>query len=236
MPVQSIDRQNISEMVFKQLMDLISSGEWKQGEKIPAETELAQTMGVSRVSIRAALQKLSSLGLIERKQGHGTIVCDLSSGQQINGLVPMLVLMPKSLQSMNEYRLILECGAAELAALRCDDQIIKRLEDNLAEMERLSAENKDSASVDVDFHFIIAEATQNPLIIKTHQIMRDSFLECMRAYKRLTDVSAGFYYHRNLIEALRNRDSFGARRIMEEHLKKNQTDIERAMEKAKKAE
>jgi GntR family transcriptional repressor for pyruvate dehydrogenase complex len=234
MPVQSIDRQNISEMVFEQLMALISSGEWKQGEKIPAETELAENMGVSRVSIRAALQKLSSLGLIERRQGRGTIVCDLASGQQINGLVPILVLMPPNIQSMNEYRLILECGAAELAALRCDDKIIKRLEDNLAEMERLNADNMDSASVDVDFHIIIAEATKNPLIIKTQQIMRDSFLECMRTYKRLTDVRAGFYYHRNLIEALRNRDAFGARKIMEEHLKKNQIDLDRAMQEQTK--
>jgi len=230
MPVQSIDRQNISEMVFEQLIALISSGEWKQGEKIPSETELAENMGVSRVSIRAALQKLSSLGLVERRQGHGTTVCDLASGQQINGLVPMLVLAPLNIQSMNEYRLILECGAAELAALRCDDKTIKRLEDNLAEMERLNADNMDSASVDVDFHIIIAEATKNPLIIKTQQIMRDSFLECMRTYKRLTDVRAGFYYHRNLIEALRNRDAFGARKVMEEHLKKNQIDLDRAMQ------
>lgn len=230
MPIQSIERQNISEMVFEQLVDLISSGEWKQGEKIPAETELAETMGVSRVSIRAALQKLSSLGLIERKQGRGTIVCDLSSGQQINGLMPMLVLMPPDIKAMNEFRLILECGAAELAAVRCDDSLIKKLEYNLAEMERLNTENKETADVDVDFHFMIAEATQNPLIIKTQQIMRESFLECMHAYKRFTDVEAGFYYHRNLIAALRNKDAFSAKRIMEEHLKKNQTDMDRAIQ------
>lgn len=229
MPVQSIERHNVSEMAFEQIKDMISSGEWKPGDKIPAETELAETMGVSRVSIRAALQKLSSLGLIERKQGRGTIVCDLSNGQQINGLVPMLVLMPPTIQAMHEYRMILECGAVELAAVRCDDDIIRRLEENLAEMERLNAADEDCASVDVDFHNIIAEATQNPLIVKTQQVMRDSFLECMRTYKRLTDVRAGFYYHRNLIEALRNRDAFGARKIMEEHLRKNQIDLDRAM-------
>ncbi len=229
MPVQSIERQNISEMVFEQIKEMISSGEWKPGDKIPAETELAETMGVSRVSIRAALQKLSSLGLIERKQGRGTIVCDLSNGQQINGLVPMLVLMPPTIMAMHEYRMILECGAVELAALRCDDNTIRRLEENLAVMERMNAADEDCAVVDVEFHNIIAEATQNPLIIKTQQVMRDSFLECMRTYKRLTDVRAGYYYHRNLIEALRNRDAFGARKIMEEHLKKNQIDLNRAL-------
>ena len=230
MPVQSIERQNISEMVFEQIKEMISSGEWKPGDKIPAETELAETMGVSRVSIRAALQKLSGLGLIERKQGRGTIVCDLSNGQQINGLVPMLVLMPPTIMAMHEYRMILECGAAELAALRSDDSTIQRLEENLAVMERMNAADEDCAVVDVEFHNIIAEATQNPLIIKTQQVMRDSFLECMRTYKRLTDVRSGYYYHRNLIEALRNRDAFGARKTMEEHLKKNQIDLNRAMQ------
>jgi GntR family transcriptional repressor for pyruvate dehydrogenase complex len=230
MPVKPIGRQNISEKVFEQLKGMISSGEWKPGDKIPAETELAETMGVSRVSIRAALQKLSSLGLVKRKQGRGTIVCDLSSGQQINGLVPMLVLMPPTIQAMNEYRMILECGAAELAAQRCDDNTIRRLEENLAEMEKLDITDEECAVVDVEFHNIIAAATQNPLIIKTQQVMRDSFLECMRTYKRLTDVRAGYYYHRKLIEALRNRDSFGARKIMEEHLRKNQVDLSRAMQ------
>ncbi|HML36759.1 MAG TPA: FadR/GntR family transcriptional regulator [Bacillota bacterium] len=232
MSLQSIDRQNISEMAFEQIKGMISSGEWKPGEKIPAETELAETMGVSRVTIRAALQKLASLGLIERKQGRGTIVCDPGNGQQINGLVSMLVLMPPTVKAMNEYRMILECGTAELAASRCDDEIIRRLEENLTEMERLRDINEDTAAVDVEFHTIIAEATRNPLIIKTMEVMRDSFMECMRTYKRLTDLQAGFYYHRHLIEALRNRDAFGARKLMEESLRKNQTDMDQALAKS----
>ena len=229
MPVQSIERHNISEMVFSQLLELISSGEWKPGDKIPAETELAETMGVSRVSIRAALQKLASLDLIERKQGRGTIVRNLQEGQQINGLVPTLVLAKPSLKSMNEFRMILECGAVELAALCRDDDVVPRLEENLQEMMRLGAEGSDCAEIDVDFHYIISEATKNPLIIKTQQVMRDSFLECMQIYKRITDRHTGYYYHAQLIEALRNRDAFGARKTMEEHLKKNQQDLELAI-------
>ncbi|HVI42056.1 MAG TPA: FadR/GntR family transcriptional regulator [Anaerovoracaceae bacterium] len=229
MTLQSIDRQNISEMAFEQIKGMIWSGEWKPGDKLPAETELAKTMGISRVTIRAALQKLSSLGLIERRQGSGTVVCDPGNGRQINGLVPMLVLMPPTIRAMNEYRMIFECGTAELAASRCDDEIIRRLEENLTEMELLRDANEDTAAVDVEFHYIIAEATQNPLIIKTMEVMKDSFMECMRTYKRLTDVQAGFYYHRHLIEALKNRDAFGARKLMEESLRKNQTDMDRAL-------
>ncbi len=221
MPVQFIQRLNISEKVFEQFKGLILSGEWKQGEKIPSEVELAETIGVSRISVRAALQKLASLGLVERRQGYGTIVCNLTDGPQLNGLVPMLVLSPPSIKNMNEFRMILECAAVELAAERRSDDTIKKLEDNLKKMVELSEQGKDCAIVDTDFHYIIAEATQNPLIIKTMELMKDTYVDCMRKYKSARGEGTGMLHHKNIIDAIRHKDAYGAKKIMEEHLRQN---------------
>lgn len=231
MPIQSIERPNVSEIAFEQIKGLIAAGEWKPGERIPPEIELAKTMGVSRVSIRAALQKLSGLGIIERRQGKGTVVCSLSGEQQINGLVSMLVLEPPDLQAMNDFRMILECGAAELAAVRCTENDIKEMQKNLEKMQQMSETGEDTAEVDVDFHLLIAQATANPMVLKTYVVMRESFLSCMREYKKIIDIRTGLYYHTNIIAALRNHDAFSAKKIMQEHLQKNEIDIRNATNK-----
>ena len=64
MPIEPIKKSNVSEEVFEQMKTLISTGEWKAGEKIQSENDLAKTFGVSRVSIRAALGRLNALGLV----------------------------------------------------------------------------------------------------------------------------------------------------------------------------
>ena len=69
MGIQKIGRVNVSDAVMDEIKRLISSGEWPADSKIPSENELASMMGVSRVSIRSALQKLSSVGFIESRHG-----------------------------------------------------------------------------------------------------------------------------------------------------------------------
>jgi len=123
---------------------------------------------------------------------------------------------------MNEFRMLLECGTIEIAALRCSPENLQKLRENLILMTAYINEGKDSAEVDVDFHCLIAEATGNPLIVKTFYAMRSSFLNCMKEYKRLMDVHNGLYFHEKLIEAIANHDPYSARKLMEEQLRRNQ--------------
>ena len=71
MALSTIRKRNISNEVYGRFMNAIASGEWAPGSKIPSENELASTLGVSRVSVRSALHKLTSLGLVESRQGEG---------------------------------------------------------------------------------------------------------------------------------------------------------------------
>ena len=71
--MQIVQKRKIDDLVYEQLMTNIRTGVWKSGEKIPAEPELCTILGVSRVTLRSAIQRLRSLGLVEVKQGEGNL-------------------------------------------------------------------------------------------------------------------------------------------------------------------
>ena len=76
----------VSDIVFDQLKEMIVTQEWAPGDKIPSENEIAQMMSVSRVSVRSALQRLASIGIIESRQGEGTFVREYSTSRQLEHL------------------------------------------------------------------------------------------------------------------------------------------------------
>ena len=74
--MQPIATERRDDIVYKQLLDNIKSGAWKSGDKLPTEAELCGIFNVSRSTIRAAIQRLRSIGLVETVHGKGTYICD----------------------------------------------------------------------------------------------------------------------------------------------------------------
>ena len=69
MAIGTITKQRMDAAVYDALLADIKNGTWKSGEKLPSETDLGQRMGVSRVTVRAAIQRLQAIGLVEVKHG-----------------------------------------------------------------------------------------------------------------------------------------------------------------------
>ena len=128
MPIQPINRQFVSEQVYEQLKHQLLTGEWKPGDKIPSENELAAAFGVSRVTVRHALQKLTALGLIETRVGEGAFVKEIKPGIYMNNMYPLVYLGKDSVVEVMEFRTIIEVGAAGMAAERITDKDIEKLE------------------------------------------------------------------------------------------------------------
>ncbi len=221
MPIQPIERQNISDIVFEQMKALIESGEWKPGDKIPSEPELTQKFGVSRVSVRAALQKLESLGVLQRYPGRGTIINEYASGQAMSQLMPQLIFNTPDLISLNDFREIVECGAVKLAAKNRTQDHLDQLELNFARMRQTIDHGEDSSALDVEFHYLIAKASGNPLLAQTYDILYQSFLKNMFKVKSIAKEDFCITYHRRLIDAVRAQDERLAETLMREHLKEN---------------
>ena len=113
--VKPIKRVSVGEQVFTQLKELLVQGEWKPGEKLPSENELAAQFGVSRITVRQALQKLGALGLVETRLGEGSFVKQLEAADAVTPLIPAIVLSRDTLPQVMEFREMLEIQSAALA-------------------------------------------------------------------------------------------------------------------------
>lgn len=218
MPLERIPKRNVSDRVFDQIKEAIASGEWRQGERIPSENDLAQTLGVSRMTVRSALQKLSSLGVVESRQGEGTYVCALDGGQYINSIIPMVVLENHDALYMLEFRHMLECEAAALAAQRATAEDIDALKQNFAHMMTLDPFSMECSLVDMEFHFSIARMTRNPMLIQVFGVLQDVFLSSIQGIARIMPANNALHYHTALIDAIEARDEGLARAVMAEHI------------------
>lgn len=231
MAIQPIKRQNVSELVFNQMQEMIVSGEWAPGSKISSENELASQMGVSRVTIRSAIQKLSSLGLVESRHGEGTYVCKLDGSQCFNSILPMIVLGRPNREALHEFRSIIESACALLAAQRITPEQLTKIR---ADNEHM-AENKDNpeaaAAFDMAFHKGIANATGNPYIIQVFDILETIFTKSLVENIHIMGASSGVHFHGEICRALEAHDGVLAQQLMQEHLKVTHETMVRLLEK-----
>lgn len=224
--VKKIHRQSVASQVYEQLKQNIINGIWSAGEKIPSENDLVKMLGVSRISLREALKQLVSLGLLEARQGEGTFVKKLEADLYMNQLLPLLVLNRENIIELIKYREIMETGAIALAVERADDADIHALEENIQNHENFKDDYEKAVQLDLEFHRLIAEASKNPFIIKVNSIIKDIFHAVMEKIIERMGSAPALYYHRKMIEAIKERNKELAVAMMRENLVKT----EKAME------
>jgi GntR family transcriptional repressor for pyruvate dehydrogenase complex len=216
--MKPVKRMSVSNQVFEQLRDSIIQGKWTPGTKIPSENELTRMLGVSRITIREALQKLATLGLVETKQGEGTYVKALSAGIYMNSLIPLFLLDKTETLQVLEYRKIIEVGTAGLAAERANQDDIAKLQKIMDNMKKVKDDVEQFAAKDLEFHLALAEITKNSVIIKVNNIIKDILSVSMSDIVRTLGNSDGLYYHKKIIDAIKRKDKELAEQLMEEHL------------------
>jgi GntR family transcriptional repressor for pyruvate dehydrogenase complex len=147
------------------IRELIASGEWGPGTKLPREADLGAQLGLSRSSLREAVRALSLARVLEVRQGDGTYVSSLEPGELFEPtLSATQLLRGRTVLELFEVRRLLEPEAAALAAVRVDAEMKDRL---CYELERMYAagENADElVEADAAFHNVIGQATQNAVL------------------------------------------------------------------------
>ncbi len=218
MPIKKVVHQSIGEQVFEQLKEQIFNNEWRSGEKIPSENDLAVSFGVSRITVRQALQKLMALGLIETRLGEGSFIKEAVPGINMNPLIPMAYLNENPLMELLEYRKVLEGNVAELATQKASEEEVAKLEEAYLLMEQVKDDLQMFSKMDLNFHLLLANMTKNSLIIQTFHIFNDVLNRAFTQIVSKRGNSAGIYYHQLLLEAVKSRNSSEAKRIMDEHM------------------
>jgi GntR family transcriptional repressor for pyruvate dehydrogenase complex len=166
MPLNKVQVPRISDAVAASLERRILEGSLKPGDRLPPERELAIELGVSRPSLREAIQKLASKGMVQSRQGGGTYVTHRLESSFFDPWQDMMGAHPNLREDLLEFRRMLEGQAAEWAAERATEADLTRLTQAFdALRDAFAADDLERRSTaDIAFHQAIGEASHNVLI------------------------------------------------------------------------
>ena len=172
MGFDQVRQRRLSDDIVEQLEGMILEGTLKSGERLPAERALAERFGVSRPSLREAIQKLAAKGLLVSRQGGGNYVVDSLGSTFSDPLLHLLESNPEAQRDLLEFRQTLEASCAYYAALRATEVDRERLtaafetlQDCYARADEVSRVEEGAA--DARFHLAIAEASHNAVLLHT---------------------------------------------------------------------
>lgn len=166
MPLNKVQVPRISDAVAASLERRILEGSLKPGDRLPPERELSIDLGVSRPSLREAIQKLASKGMVQSRQGGGTYVTDRLESTFFDPWQHMMGAHPNLREDLLEFRRMLEGQAAEWAAERATEADLTRLEHSFTALNAAFAGDdlEIRAKSDIAFHQAIGEASHNVLL------------------------------------------------------------------------
>lgn len=162
-----MEQKRLADTIAEKLETMIVEGSLKPGDRLPAERTLAEKFGVSRPSLREAIKKLQSKGLLKTRPGGGTTVEANLNPEFVDPLVSFFQKHPESRFDVIEVRHSLEGNAAWHAAIRATDEDKVRIKECYERMIELhgSEDPMDEARADAEFHLSIVEASHNLVLL-----------------------------------------------------------------------
>lgn len=213
-----VRRPKVYEEVAKQLERLVLES-LKPGDKLPSERELAEILQVSRSSIRDAIRSLELLGLVEPRQGAGTIVRERSTESSVNAFSRALKRRREQVVELLDFRKMLEPPLAARAAKNASAGEISEMEDILQRQEVKLSSGEAAIAEDAEFHYSIALASGNSVVLKVIDILMDLLRETrersLQVPGRQEKSLAG---HRKILGAIKRRDAEAAKSAMRRHI------------------
>jgi DNA-binding FadR family transcriptional regulator len=221
---QSLAAQTLSHQVAQALVASIVLGQFQPGDSLPAAGDLAREFKVSRPVVREALKEVSTLGMVESRQGRYTRVADRSAW---NDLSPDLLSVRLAVGAVDdiivdslELRRVIETEAAALAAQRATDDDLAAMRETLEVLARELDDTPAYVAHDVAFHDAILRATNNRLFLRLLDQMRELLVlartvSATARSDRRPESQAG---HRAIFAAIERHDPEAARLAMADHL------------------
>lgn len=221
---EKISNGRAYEKIVNQILQAILRGDLKPKAKLPSETELGEVFGVSRVTVREALRSLEQFGIIEIRQGSsgGPFIKEMDPEEIANQMAKALLMTDVNISQLNEARMFLEESILErMGNWKIDEKRLDDLENNVTNAESLFRTRKirERIQANFDFHNIIAEMTQNPILIFMHKViikMICNFYEQVRPSNPM--VERTIIEHKKIVEYLRKKQYEQAKGLSSKHL------------------
>ncbi|MDR1225902.1 MAG: FadR family transcriptional regulator [Prevotellaceae bacterium] len=217
--LQEVVVERPTDIIIRQIKDLISSSQLNPGDKLPSERKLSEKLGVGRTHVRDAIKKLEFYGILRTLPQSGTVVVGLEVSA-IEGLISdVLKLDSSDFYSLTETRLIIERNTLRLCALRRTDEDLNSIERALINYEQQAQTRDNLVEEDFTIHRAYADGCKNPVLKSLLLIITPDLLS---TYMRLRVCSATsdktIREHRTMYEQIKNRDAEGVIRTINQHL------------------
>ncbi|MDV2077980.1 pyruvate dehydrogenase complex transcriptional repressor PdhR [Marinobacter xestospongiae] len=248
-----LETPRLSDVIMQRMESMILEGSFKPGQRLPPERELATRFGVSRPSLREAIQKLAAKGLLTSRQGGGTFVSEQVGSSFSDPLLDLLANHNEFQYDLLEFRHSLEGLSAYYAALRSTPADKERLQARFEEL-RATYEDQDpvrEAEADAAFHLAIAEAAHNVVLLHTirglFNLLEKNIVENLSLlFERDNSRSQLLAQHQALLDAILAGDGEQARKMSHQHLvyveegllelSKRETRLERSLRRVQTSE
>ena len=201
-----IRKMSAPDLVCEEIKSSILRGVWEENEKIPSEGELAELFGVNRFTVRMALQKLNTLGILETRVGDGSYVCSFDFDKHMQS-ISELYMTTELLEDVAEFRSIIEVECFRLAVLRATEEDLKLLKECCENFERditdyvnASEDSKNRGGLfqkfndsDVELHSQISSMSHNDLLSYSFSIAKEPIREHMMTigHERVKNLKPG---------------------------------------------
>jgi GntR family transcriptional repressor for pyruvate dehydrogenase complex len=231
--MRPVHRGSLSDEIVEQIIDLISRGVLKPGERLPSEKELCLRFGVGRTTIREALRSLTVMGILDGRVGEGTFVSKDNRKYLAKSLQWGLLIDRKNVQDLVETRLMLESQTAHAAAARATAENLQEIEEALEGMRQTLDRPQEYLQHDLRFHLAIAQATQNRILYNLLSMTRgylqtwiSESLSKPSLRKTRVRAKSSVREHEKILQALRKHRPEDARQAMKDHILSSSLDLQ----------
>jgi GntR family transcriptional regulator, transcriptional repressor for pyruvate dehydrogenase complex len=212
----------ISNDIYKSFENQIINGELRPGDKLPSENELCKIWDISRISVRQALDRLVSLGLLHKVSGSGTYVSEPDTSIFLGPILPFVLFRDENMIDFLEFRKIIEVGSVRLCAEHRDDENLANMKRCLDEMDKYFKVDKNQpyAEADLEFHMEIARGSKNPLNAKVNEMLRHTLRKNQITINTFLGSSGSPKEHHDIFIAIEERNAELAAHFMQKHIQR----------------
>jgi DNA-binding FadR family transcriptional regulator len=213
---QKVRKEKLSnvDLVIDRIKTLLIEQKLNPGDLLPSENMLAESIGVSRGTIREAMKILSAFGIVEIRRGDGTYIATSANRKIFDPLIFNLIITNTDSEELIQLREMMEVGVIDLIIKNATDEDIKELKTAHQQMEELNVAGVDNLDrlneCDIHFHRVMAKITRNHLVENIYNFVIDIFAPTINA-RYAIDV------HRKLLDAIITRDRDRAANSEHEH-------------------
>lgn len=202
----SIERSSIAFQILERIKSALIRGELKPGDYLPSETELTQSLGIGKSSVREAIKMLQAIGIVEVRRGQGTIIRREPGDPLVDPMAFGMILARGMTRDVLEFRQMFEPAYTLQAMQNATPEDHARIQRSIDAMESAIANDEQTSHHDVAFHRAILHATHNPMTIRVGETLLE-LIEAALETSMQTDPITALKDHKAIFQALKAGDA-----------------------------